>query len=110
MGWETRRNGWYYYRSRKVGGRVVKEYLGAGPVGAVAAKLDAHQRAERVAWAEATGAERARLAEAEAPLAELCTLTDALTKGALLLAGYHQHHRGEWRRRRGQREQGRDQG
>ncbi|MGD9893490.1 MAG: hypothetical protein AB7R89_17845 [Dehalococcoidia bacterium] len=37
---------------------------------------------------------------AEATLAALCETTDLLVRAALLSAGYHQHHRGEWRRRR----------
>jgi hypothetical protein len=36
MGWEKRRNGVYFYTARRVGGRVVKRYLGADPVAAAA--------------------------------------------------------------------------
>jgi hypothetical protein len=32
MGWERRRSGRYYYRARKINGRVVKEYVGQGHV------------------------------------------------------------------------------
>ena len=101
MGWEMRRSRLYYYRSQKVGGRVVKEYAGAGLIGELAAELDAEQRAERQARADRDRAERERLEAAEAPLVELCGLADTLAKAALLAAGYRQHHRGEWRRRRG---------
>ncbi len=101
MGWERRRDRLYYYRSTKVGGRVVKEYAGAGLVGELAADLDAEQRVERQARADRERAERGRLEAIEAPLVELCGLADALAKAALLAAGYHRHHRGEWRRRRG---------
>jgi len=31
MGWEERRGRKYFYRKRRNGGRVVSEYLGAGP-------------------------------------------------------------------------------
>ncbi len=54
MGWEMRRSRLYYYRSQKVGGRVVKEYASAGLIGELAAELDAEQRAERQARAEGT--------------------------------------------------------
>ncbi len=43
MGWQ---NG-YYYRVRKINGRVVKEYIGTGRVAELAAGLDRDERAER---------------------------------------------------------------
>jgi hypothetical protein len=51
MGWERG----YYYRSRKVGGRVVREHVGRGPVAELAAQLDDIRREERKAAAAATG-------------------------------------------------------
>ncbi len=100
MGWETReRGGRYYYRSRWANGRPVKEYVGTGRVAELAALLDAREREEREAAAAAWQAERERLEALDAPVAQLCTVTDALAMAALLLAGCHQHKR-EWRRRR----------
>ena len=102
MGWETRaRGGRYYTRSRRVEGRVVREYVGAGRTAELAAQKDAQARAERRAQAEAWHAERADLDRTEQELQELCDISDALARAALMLAGYHRHKRGEWRRKRG---------
>ena len=47
MAWEKRGKGTFYYRSRRVGGRVVKLYCGPGVVGRIAAEQDARRRQER---------------------------------------------------------------
>ena len=108
MGWETRaRGGRYYTRSRKVNGRVVREYVGTGPLAELVAAGDAAERAERAEAAAALGAERERLAPAEAALTALDGAAEALARAALSAAGFHQHHRGEWRRaRRGDQAEG----
>jgi hypothetical protein len=44
MGWERGR---YYTRSRREGGRVVREYVGAGPAAALISQFDAIERVRR---------------------------------------------------------------
>jgi len=44
--------------------------------------------------------ELASLGAAVEPLRSLSNSADLLSRAALVLAGYHQHDRGEWRRRR----------
>jgi hypothetical protein len=89
----------YYYRSRKVNGRVIREYVGRGRVAELVAQLDAVNRKEREARAAAWRAEKARLDALDASVAALIQLTDLLTRAALQAAGYHQHKR-QWRRKR----------
>ena len=101
MGWEQRaRGGWYYTRSRRVGGRVVREYVGTGLAAALAAELDAQERVEREARREALRATQTEWESVDARVDEVFQKTTTMTRLALVLAGYHQHHRGEWRRRR----------
>ena len=100
MGWETRRGRRYYYRARKVDGRVVKEYVGAGPLAELVAREDAAARAERAEARERLRQAEARVAPADAALAALGALLDGLDAAALTDAGYHRHRRGHWRRRR----------
>jgi hypothetical protein len=96
MGWERG----YYYRVRKVGGRVVREYVGTGRVAEVAAQLDALERARREREALATRQQKAELTALDAELNALTERADLLARAALLAAGFHRHKRGEWRKRR----------
>jgi len=101
MGWETRSRGSRYYtRSRRVGGRVMREYVGTGILAELGAELDAEERQVRARRAAALEAERRRLAALDGPTARLCDVADALAAGALLLADYRRHDRGDWRKRR----------
>jgi hypothetical protein len=101
MAWEEReRGGPYYTRSKKINGRVVREYVGGGRLGKLAAEADALERRRREEEAEARRAERDRLETLEAPVAKLCEIAETLARAALLAAGYHRHNRGEWRKRR----------
>jgi hypothetical protein len=102
MAWETRaRGGRYYTRSRKVGGRVVREYVGRGLVGELAAREDAARRAARETAAEARRRDRLTARALGDLVAGLDALADDLTSATLAAAGYHRHDRGAWRRRRG---------
>ena len=101
MAWERRERGTKYYtRSRRVGGRVVREYVGCGPVAQLAADLDAAARVRRKAHAEvvreACAKDRA-LTETMAALDRVCELAIEAT---LLAAGYHRPNYLRWRRRR----------
>ena len=100
MGWEERGGRQYYYRSRRVEGRVCKEYFGTGPVAEIVAQLDKEDRRGRKEEAEAWREERQRLEALEEPVKELCDAAETLARAALVAAGYRQHNRGEWRKRR----------
>jgi hypothetical protein len=99
MGWD--KGGRYYTRSRREGRRVVREYVGGGITGDLAAQFDALERQKREAEREALRVGREEVAALDAPLAELDELADLVARAALAAAGFTQHHRGEWRKRRG---------
>ena len=96
MAWERG----YYYRVRKVRGRVVREYVGKGRVAFLAARLDAAERQARRLKAADWRRERAQLAALEAQVNALNELAELVAHAALAAAGYRRHNRGEWRRRR----------
>jgi hypothetical protein len=103
--WEWReRGGLYYTRSRKEGGGVVREYVGGGALGQIAALEDDHKRRRRQEEAALWKEERESLEKLTAPVDELCEAAEVLARAALLAAGYRRHNRGEWRKRRGQKE------
>jgi len=100
MAWETRPSGGHYYtRSRREGGRVVREYVGYGRKGELAAMADAQRRAAREADRDAIRAERERVRAIDAALMDLHRTVDQLTRGALMAAGFERHKR-QWRKRR----------
>ena len=100
MGWDRKNGRGYYSRSRKVNGRVVRTYVGAGAAGELAAAADALRRADRRAAMEARRAEQASWRAALAPLMELSRVADLMARAALLAAGYHRHSRSSWRKKR----------
>lgn len=97
MGWDKGR---YYTRSRKVNGRVVREYLGTGEFAELAAELDHAERERLEDERAARQAEKAQLSGLDADLNAMTELTRLAASAALLAAGFHQHKRGEWRRKR----------
>lgn len=104
MAWETRRGGRYYYRSRRMGGRVAKEYLGRGPLAELAAAWAEGDRADREAQLEADRRRRGELDDVAQQVGEVCQAVDDVAAAWLTLAGYHRHDRGEWRKRRAPKE------
>ncbi len=99
MSLESRGNGQYYYRKRRVGNRVISEYAGTGYAAALMLLLDEHERQEaqrkRAAWHAIVDAE----SELDARLDEVTEGVNAIVATALLVNGYHQHKR-QWRKQR----------
>ena len=99
MSWEKRGIG-RYYTAERIGGRVVKSYVGFGRVAELAAQLDEIKRQEREWKAFEDRMRRKELDELEAALATFDELADTLAAAAMLVAGYRRHNQGEWRKRR----------
>jgi hypothetical protein len=93
MAWDKRG---FFYRSRRVGRRIVREYFGKGPVASMAALLMAELRRARRRHARTA----ARLDKADEAFREFHDLLDQAAAAHLLVAGYYRHDRGPWRRRR----------
>lgn len=99
MGWEKRGSGRYYYRKRRIGTRVVSEYMGGGELGAAAAAHDRAAQDAREQESRSAKEEREKITALAEAGAEAEQGIRALVRAFLLLAGYHTH-KGQWRRRR----------
>ena len=101
MPWAQRGQHRYFFRKRKVGGRVVRRSYGRGPEAQLAAALAAQRQREREAeWARRRR-ERGRWDAKTETVQRLIEVSDLLVRAALLAAGFHQHERGAWRRKHG---------
>lgn len=99
MSWEKRGNNRYYYRRRKVDGRVVADYIGAGILAETLAELDENERLERqraeAEWSAVVECDRRQAAT----LAEVDDLVKSAVAAVLIASGYHTHKR-QWRKAR----------
>ena len=85
MAWEKRGGPRrYFYGARRKNGRVVKNYIGSGPMADLMAQLQSLGRAKRKEAAAAAKAERIRHAAVERSLAELTVWRAALGTAALV--------------------------
>ena len=100
MAWERRKPGQYFYRSRRVGGRVVKDYFGKRAIGQLAADLAEEGRARRAEDTAALRTEQARPEALDRPPTTLDRACALLATAALTAGGYTRHNYGGWRRRR----------
>jgi hypothetical protein len=101
MAWEKRNGrGCYFTTSVQRNGHRKRLYFGSGPAANLAATLLLKRQVERKLEAEKRRKEQAQIQAAEALLDDLCVASDLLVRGALTTAGYHQHDRGAWRRKR----------
>jgi hypothetical protein len=101
VAWEGReRGGRYYTRSRQEGGRVVREYVGTGPLAELAAEEDIARQELEESRREREREEMERLEALAAPVLEVSEAAEILARAHLVAAGYHRH-KGEYRRTRG---------
>lgn len=87
MAWERRGDTMCFYHPRRVGGRVVRDYLGSGPTAQLAADVIAEARDRRADLAQARKAEQARLVELGGAVDRLDRACDLMTEATLTAGG-----------------------
>ncbi len=101
MAWESRNGvGRYYTKSERVNGRVVRHYYGSGQVGQLAFELDQLEKLDREAKSEEWRQQKQANSQIAEELKEMLRVTKIFIDASLILSGYHQHNRGEWRKKR----------
>ena len=103
MGWEQRRGRSYYYRKVRERGRVRSKYVGSGIVAQLCAGDDEDKRRDRLAMRAADHATRQGETEIDRQLRATELAIAAMTHATLFAAGYHKH-KGQWRKRRREKE------
>jgi hypothetical protein len=98
MPWKTRRGRRYYYRSRRQGGRVVSEYVGAGPDAELIAGLEGAWADRRDLARERERDERAGLDAEEAEVERWHRRVEGLLAAALLGCGRSGRRNATWGR------------
>ncbi len=99
MGLETRGSRTYLYKKRRIGGRVVSQYVAGGETAQLIATLEAYEREAREMERHAQRAEADQIDALLAAQEEFRDLTTGLATATLLLAGFRTH-RGQWRKKR----------
>ena len=97
MCWEKGR---YYTRTRRVDGKVVREYFGCGPEAQRAAREDIEARDRRRNQQLEEQIERDTCDALDAPFEEIDQFTAMAVDILFEQAGYHRHDRGGWRKPR----------
>ncbi|MEI8371663.1 MAG: hypothetical protein WCJ35_02395 [Planctomycetota bacterium] len=109
MAWEKRGTcgQLYYYRVRRVCGRVVKEYVGSADSRKAkeAAVQDAARKAERTASRQAEQQRRLAYDSIAEQAASVVHELDSMVTTALIAAGFHRPQRKPWRKKRGEKKE-----
>jgi hypothetical protein len=100
MALEWRKGRPYYYKKRRINGRVVSQYVASGQNAQLFARLDQLDQLDAQAAAAAQRAQRSDQAADSAAARGYSRMVRAIVRAALQESGYHQY-KGEWRHKRG---------
>ncbi len=99
MGWEKRGSGQYYYRKKRVNGRVVSEYVGAGVLAEATQMIDQMESENNELQKQREKDEKEQAAAIDVAVDQNLESIGELIESALTGWGYHKV-KGEWRKKR----------
>ena len=97
MGWEIRGNNSYYYRKKRISGKVVSEYVGRGLVAQEIASMDLAKRLEENKGIVTTIQERNELQLLDQQITQVSSFIKQILEEVLITSGFHKH-KGQWRK------------
>lgn len=98
MGWEKRGLGQYYYRKKRVNGRVVSEYVGSGILAEATLMLDQVEKGKTDLEKIEQQIEKEQAAAIDQAVDQNLVSIGELIESTLIAYGYHKV-KGEWRKR-----------
>lgn len=99
MVWERRGNSCYYYRKKRIGNRIVSEYIGSGETAFLFARLDEIGSEEKNIEREKDALIRQELAAKSLCIERLHKANAEIVEFVLKSLGFHRH-KGQWRKKR----------
>lgn len=99
MHWMVRNGRRYAYKSRRVDGRIIKEYIGTGKRAEILVQQDLAARIQRGVEQQQWLCAWSKNESARQPLDALCGWSRLLTHAVLVLGGCYLHKGHEWRPR-----------
>ena len=99
MGWEKRGSGQYYYRKKRVNGRVVSEYVGSGIFAEATQMLDQIEKEKTDLEKIEQQIEKEKVIAMDQAIDQNLESIGELIKSTLIAHGYHKV-KGEWRKKR----------
>ena len=99
MGWEKRGSGQYYYRKKRVNGRVVSEYAGSGILAEATQMLDRVEKGKTDLKKSEQQFEKEQAAAIDQAVDQSLVSIGELIESTLVACGYHKV-KGEWRKKR----------
>ena len=99
MSWETRNGRRYYYRKKRINGRIYSEYWGRGPEAEFIEDMHTRDPIELQIQQDVETRQKAAEESLLKDLTEIDRQIIVLLQSELVAAGFSQH-RGQWRKRR----------
>ena len=99
MAWEPRGNNIYYYRKKRIDGKVISEYVGKGVRAQKIASMYLAVKEKKKKEDDNIRQQKKQFYLLNNQIIQMSLLSDQMVGYFLTTAGFHKH-KGQWRRRR----------